>query len=56
MVLFLLLLIAAIVLGFLGVLLNGLFWLLYVGIAVFVLDLVLVGMMIGRRRARRPQR
>ncbi len=56
MVLFLLLLIAAIVLGFLGVLLNGLIWLLYIGIAVFLLDLVLVGMLFGRRRAGRPKR
>lgn len=56
MVWFLLILIAAIVLGFLGVLLKGLFWLLIVGIVVFLIDLVLVGVGIGRRRARRPKR
>jgi hypothetical protein len=56
MVWFLLILICAVVLGFLGVLLHGLIWLLYIGIAVFLLDLVLAGMLFGRRRARRPQR
>jgi len=56
MVWFLLVLILAIVLGFLGVLLDGLIWLLYIGIAVFLLDLVLAGMLIGRRRAQRPKR
>ena len=56
MVWFLLILIAAIVLGFLGVLLKGLFWLLIIGIVVFLVDLVLVGMVFGRRRAQRPKR
>lgn len=54
MSLFLLLLIAAIVLGFLGVLLKGLFWLLIIGIVVFLVDLVLVGIRLGRNR--KPQR
>lgn len=56
MVWFLLLLIAAIVLGFLGLLLKGLFWLLIIGIVVFVVDLVLVGMRFGRRGSRKPMR
>ncbi|HEU4568698.1 MAG TPA: hypothetical protein VFR99_11745 [Marmoricola sp.] len=56
MVWFLLLLIVAIVLGFLGVLLKGLFWLLIIGIVVFLADLVLVGLLAGRRRAGRPKR
>jgi len=56
MVWFLLLLIVAIVLGFLGVLLKGLFWLLIIGIVVFLADLVLVGLLVGRRRAGRPKR
>jgi hypothetical protein len=56
MVWFLLILIVAIVLGFLGVLLKGLFWLLDIGIVVFLVDRVLVGMAFGRRRAQRPKR
>jgi len=50
MVLFLFLILAAVVLGFLGVLLKGLFWLLIIGIIVFLVDLVLVGIRLGRNR------
>ena len=50
MILFLLLIIAAIVLGFLGILLKGLFWLLIIGIVVFVVDLVFLGARVGRKR------
>ena len=48
--LFLLLVLAAVVLGFLGILLKGLFWLLIVGIVVFVIALVLLGARLGRNR------
>jgi hypothetical protein len=56
MVIFLLLLIIAIVLGFLGVLLKGLFYLLIIGVVVFLADLVLSGLRLGRRRGQRPAR
>lgn len=52
---FLLLVIAAIVLGFLGMLLQGLFYLLYIGIAVFVIALVLGGFRVGRARRKIPR-
>jgi len=50
MILFLLLLIVAIVLGFLGVLLKGLFWLLVIGIVVLLIDLVWLGARLGRNK------
>ncbi|HET7358216.1 MAG TPA: hypothetical protein VFJ09_16235 [Nocardioidaceae bacterium] len=50
MSLFLLLLVVAIVLGFLGVLLKGLFWLLVIGIVVFLIDLVWLGARLGRNK------
>jgi hypothetical protein len=50
MSLFLFLILAAVVLGFLGVLLKGLFWLLIIGIIVFLVDLVLIGVRMGRSR------
>jgi fatty-acid desaturase len=46
--LFLVILLAAVVLGFLGVLLKGLFWLLVIGIVVFVVNLLFGGW--GMRR------
>jgi hypothetical protein len=49
--LFLLLLLAAVVLGLIGVLAKGLLFLLFIGIVVFVADLVLVGVRAGRRHA-----
>jgi energy-coupling factor transporter transmembrane protein EcfT len=55
MALFLLLLIVAIALGILGVVLHGLFYLLIIGIVVVVLDLVLFGARMGKKR-RRPTR
>lgn len=55
MVLFLLLVIAAIVLGILGAVLKGLFYLLIIGIVVFVLDLIYLGARISRA-SRRPTR
>jgi hypothetical protein len=54
MVLFLLLVIAAIALGIVGVVVKGLFWLLIIGIVVILVDLVVVGVRLSRRR--RPNR
>jgi UDP-N-acetylmuramyl pentapeptide phosphotransferase/UDP-N-acetylglucosamine-1-phosphate transferase len=53
MILFLLFVIIALVLALCGVLLKGLFYLLIIGIVVFVLDLAVV---VGRRLRRRPTR
>jgi hypothetical protein len=50
MVLFLLLVIAAIALGIVGVVVKGLFWLLIIGIVVILVDLVVVGVRLSRRR------
>jgi hypothetical protein len=54
MVLFLLLVIAAIALGIVGVVVKGLFYLLIIGIVVVLVDLVVVGIRLSRRR--RPTR
>lgn len=54
MVLFLLLVIAAIALGIVGVVVKGLFYLLIIGIIVILVDLIVVGVRLGRRR--RPTR
>ncbi|MFD5451759.1 hypothetical protein ACWDTR_16820 [Streptomyces sp. NPDC003470] len=54
MSLFLLLLLVALVLGVIGVAAQGLFYLLVIGIAVLIADLVLVGVRLGRRG--RPMR
>ena len=57
MTLFLLLVLAAIVLGIIGAVAKGLFYLLVIGIAVFLVALVYLGMRIGRSgRRRRPVR
>ena len=56
MALFLLLVIVALALGLTGALVKGLFYLLIIGIAVFVLDLVFGGHQLGRRRASRLPR
>ena len=55
MVLFLLLVIAAIALGIVGVVVKGLFYLLIIGIVVILVDLVLLGFRMSRNR-RRPAR
>ena len=55
MVLFLLLLIAAVALGIVGVVVKGLLYLLFVGAAVLIVALVLLGVRI-RRGGRRPGR
>lgn len=53
---FLLLIIVAIALGIAGVVVKGLFYLLIIGIVVFLVDLVFFGVRIGRRGANRPTR
>ena len=49
---FLLIVIAAIALGIVGVVVNGLFYLLIIGVLLFLANLVLGGMLWGRRRSR----
>ncbi|MEZ3179056.1 hypothetical protein KYY02_10200 [Streptomyces pimonensis] len=56
MTLFLLLVIAAIVLGIIGVVAKGLFYLLVIGIVVFVAALVHLGLHIRRSGRRRRVR
>jgi hypothetical protein len=56
MVLFLLLVIAAIVLGILGAVIKGLFFLVIVGPVVFVLAFVVLGFWLRSRRRRTPVR
>ncbi|MFE5921187.1 hypothetical protein ACWCQZ_26155 [Streptomyces sp. NPDC002285] len=55
MALFLFLLLVAVVLGFIGVLAEGLFYLLVIGVLVAIVDVLYVGMKI-RRGGRRPVR
>jgi len=50
MALFLLLIIAAIALGIVGVVVKGLFYLLLIGIVVVLIDLIVLGVRLGRRR------
>ncbi|MFG3102124.1 hypothetical protein ACGFZL_16610 [Streptomyces sp. NPDC048182] len=54
MSLFLLLLLVAVVLGAVGLAAEGLFYLFVIGVLVLVADLVLAGVLLGRRR--RPAR
>lgn len=54
MIVFLFVVILAIVLGIIGAVVHGLLWLLAIGIVVFVIDLLFVG--IRKRTARRPHR
>jgi hypothetical protein len=54
--LFLLLVIAAIVLGIVGVVAKGLSYLLIIGIAVFLVALILAALRMRRRPGRRPAR
>ena len=58
MAFFLLLVIVAIVLGIVGVVVNGLLYLLFIGIVVFLGAFILLGARWNRRRAarRRPDR
>jgi hypothetical protein len=55
MAFFLLLIIAAIVLGIVGVVVHGLFYLLIIGIVVLIIDLVYAAVRF-RRAGRRPTR
>ncbi|MFD4788657.1 hypothetical protein ACFWN1_16680 [Streptomyces sp. NPDC058459] len=55
MIVFLLIVIAAIILGIIGVAVHGLIWLLIIGIVVFVADLV-YGVIRFRRRGNRRGR
>ena len=50
MALFLLLIIAAIALGIVGVVVKGLFYLLLIGVLVVIIDLVVMGVRLSRRR------
>jgi hypothetical protein len=54
--LFLLLVIAAIALGIVGVVAKGLLYLLIIGIAVFLAALILAALRMRRRPGRRPTR
>ncbi len=56
MALFLFVIIIAIALGILGVVLKGLFWLLIIGIVLFLLNLVFGGMRLGKKRGSQMQR
>jgi hypothetical protein len=53
MVLFLLFIIAAIALGIVGAVVKGLLFLLVIGVVIFLLDFILLG---ARMRRRRPAR
>ncbi len=53
MVLFLLLIIAAIALGILGAVIKGLLWLLVIGVVVFLGAFILLGSRMHRRRPAR---
>ncbi len=55
MALFLFVIIIAIALGILGVVLKGLFFLLIIGIVLFLANLVFSGIRLGRRRNRLPR-
>ena len=56
MALFLFIIIVAIALGILGVVLHGLFWLLIIGIVIFLANLIFGGVRLGRRRGSRMGR
>ncbi|WP_165970669.1 hypothetical protein [Actinomadura sp. 6K520] len=56
MALFLFLLLVAVALGIIGFVIEGLFYLLIIGVLVFLGALVLSGVRLGRRRGSRPAR
>lgn len=56
MALFLFVIIIAIALGILGIVLKGLFWLLIIGIVLFLANLVFGGIRLGKRRGTRSPR
>ncbi|WP_374982464.1 hypothetical protein [Streptomyces fradiae] len=53
MAIFLFLVLVAVVLGIVGVVVEGLLYLLFIGVAVFLAALVFLGSWLSRRRARR---
>ncbi|MCH0558265.1 MULTISPECIES: hypothetical protein [unclassified Streptomyces] len=53
---FLLLVIVAIILAVIGLTVSGMTFLLAIGIIVFLADVLLLGISLGRRRGRRPLR
>lgn len=55
MALFLLFIIVAIALGIVGAVVNGLFWLLIIGVVVVVVDLIVFGARLGRRGRRQAR-
>jgi membrane protein implicated in regulation of membrane protease activity len=56
MALFLLFILVAIALGIIGAVVKGLFWLLVIGVLVVIVDLIVLGARLGRRRNRPGQR
>jgi hypothetical protein len=56
MALFLFIVIVAIALGLVGAVVKGLFFLLIIGVVLFLADLVVGGVRMGRRRGTRPAR
>ncbi|GAB2857187.1 hypothetical protein GCM10027176_69550 [Actinoallomurus bryophytorum] len=56
MALFLFVVIVAIALGLVGAVVKGLFFLLIIGVVLFLADLVVGGVRMGRRRGTRPAR
>jgi hypothetical protein len=56
MALFLFVVIVAIALGLVGAAVKGLFFLLIIGVVLFLADLVVGGVRMGRRKGTRPAR
>jgi hypothetical protein len=56
MVLFLLLIIAAIALGIIGAVIKGLLYLLIIGVVIFLCAFIVLGIRMGPRRRRHPIR
>ncbi|WP_169809399.1 hypothetical protein [Actinomadura chibensis] len=56
MALFLFILLVAVALGIVGVIVKGMFYLLIIGIVVFLINFVLSGIRMGHRRSSRPAR
>ncbi|MGW0774924.1 hypothetical protein ACWGI0_17600 [Streptomyces sp. NPDC054802] len=52
---FLLLLLVAVVLGIIGVAVEGLFYLLIIGVVVFLAAVLFLGLRMGRRTGRSPR-
>lgn len=52
----LLLVLIAVALGLIGAVVKGLFWLLIIGVVVFLLALVIGGLRMGRSTGRRAER